>query len=216
MALDFLLLAHQCAPDVHVDTITRIASVESAFNPFAIGVVDGNLKRQPRNLREALATVNELESKGFNYSVGLVQVNKKNFPAYGLTPEIAFDPCTNLNVGGRILTKCFIQALKVNSNKQKALKNAFSCYYSGNFLTGYEHGYVAKLIDSYATVPPVIPLSSQPIATETTQSANARASKKTSKPNSTPSFTQIQNVANATSFASKRANKESAKTALLF
>ena len=69
----------------------RIVQVESAFNPWAIGVVGGRLERQPSNRDEAIATAEWLERNGYNYSVGLAQVNKTNFARYGLTPQTAFE-----------------------------------------------------------------------------------------------------------------------------
>ena len=45
----FLALALACAPQVHADTARALVSVESAFNPWAIGVVGGALVRQPRH-----------------------------------------------------------------------------------------------------------------------------------------------------------------------
>ena len=41
----FLTLALACAPQVHADTARALVSVESAFNPWAIGVVGGALVR---------------------------------------------------------------------------------------------------------------------------------------------------------------------------
>jgi type IV secretion system protein VirB1 len=65
----FLALALACAPQVHPDTARAIASVESSFNPYAIGVVGGALHRQPRTRAEALATIKALHADGWNYSV---------------------------------------------------------------------------------------------------------------------------------------------------
>lgn len=143
--MDFIGLAAQCAPDVHIDTMARIVRVESSFNPFAIGVVGARLARPPRNLDEAVATVNWLEANGYNYSVGLAQVNKTNFARYGLNKHTAFDACANLRAGGEILKECFSRARK-NNDEQDALRAAFSCYYSGNFITGFKHGYVLKVV----------------------------------------------------------------------
>lgn len=126
----------------------RIVHVESSFNPYAIGVVNGRLDRQPRNKEEAIATAQWLEAKGFNYSVGLAQVNKHNFQKYGLTLESAFEACPNLYAGGEILKECFIRANKRTQNEQAALRDAFSCYYSGNFITGHREGYVLKVVSS--------------------------------------------------------------------
>ena len=148
---DFLLLAQECAPDVRQDTMKRIAHVESSFNPYAIGVVGGRLDRQPRTKEEAIATARWLELKGYNFSVGYVQVNKKNFKRYGLTLETAFDACPNIKAGGEILKECFLRASKNPlKGEQQALRDAFSCYYSGNFTTGYKQGYVLKVVSAGA------------------------------------------------------------------
>ena len=89
-----------------------------------------------------------LERNGYNYSVGLAQVNKTNFARYGLTPQTAFEACPNLHAGGEILKDCFIRANKTRGDEQAALRDAFSCYYSGNFITGYKLGYVLKVVTS--------------------------------------------------------------------
>lgn len=161
--MDFTALAQNCAPNVHADTLHRIASVESSFNPYAIGVVGGRLQRQPRNAAEAIATQRMLEAAGYNYSLGIAQVNKKNLGKYGLTPETAFDPCENLRAGGLILEDCYRRA----GPSSTALSDAFSCYYTGNFTAGYRLGYVAKvqgapalpvgLADDRAEAIPIVP-----------------------------------------------------------
>jgi type IV secretion system protein VirB1 len=92
----FLALALACAPQVHAHTAHALVSVESAFNPWAIGVVGGALVRQPRHRAEALATAKALQAEGWNFSVGLGQINVGNFERLGLTLDSAFEPCTNL------------------------------------------------------------------------------------------------------------------------
>lgn len=150
--MDFQALAQQCAPDVHASTMAAIVRTESSFNPFAIGVVNGSLARQPRNEAEAIATAKNLHANGYNYSVGLAQVNKTNFRHYGLTIETAFQPCANLRAGSQILKACFVTAKGKYSNDQQALRGAFSCYYSGNFSTGFhpdfkgQPSYVQKIV----------------------------------------------------------------------
>ncbi len=145
--LDFLLMAHQCAPEVHPNTLAHVVQVESGYNPFAIGVVGAHLERQPNNEAEAIATANWLERHNFNYSVGLGQVNKGNFTKYGLTPSSAFEPCRNLHAASSILEECYRRALQVHPDEQTALRDSFSCYYSGNFTTGYKAGYVIKVLE---------------------------------------------------------------------
>ena len=143
----FLALALACAPQVHADTARALVSVESAFNPWAIGVVGGALVRQPRHRAEALATAKALRNAGLNFSVGLGQINVGNFDRLGLTVESAFEPCANLAAMQTVLAECFERASGSASKAvdQVALRQALSCYYSGNFTTGFEHGYVRRV-----------------------------------------------------------------------
>ncbi|NCT70748.1 MAG: transglycosylase SLT domain-containing protein [Xanthomonadaceae bacterium] len=121
----------------------HVVKVESSFNPYAIGVVGGRLARQPRNLAEALSTARMLEDRGYNFSLGLAQVNRHNLAKQGLhSYEKAFDVCPNLQAGSRILAECY-------SRSGSDWGKAFSCYYSGNFTTGYRHGYVQKVFASW-------------------------------------------------------------------
>ena len=85
---------------------------------------------------------------GWNYSVGLDQINKANFARYGLTFETAFEPCANLRAMQAILGDCFGRA-SARAEPQVALRQAFSCYYSGNFQTGFQHGYVQKVVAAW-------------------------------------------------------------------
>ena len=166
-----------CAPLVAPDTAHALIQVESAGNPFAIGVVGGALVRQPANLPEALATVDALESAGWNYSVGLGQINKRNFERYGLSKATAFESCANLTAMQGILGECFSRADRRTSRRtsrranrhaftQAALRDAFSCYYSGNFLTGHRHGYVNKVLAAWSSKP----LSLAPVTATATAS----------------------------------------------
>lgn len=126
------------------EIMRHVVQVESSFNPYAIGVVGGRLVRQPRSLEEALATVRMLEGKGLDFSVGLAQVNRRNLASQGLTDyALAFQACPNLRAGARILADCHRRA-------RGDWPRAFSCYYSGNFVTGFRHGYVQKLLDAIA------------------------------------------------------------------
>ena len=151
MELASLLLA--CAPLIAPGTAQALIATESGGNPYAIGVVAGSLVRQPANLSEAVATARALDATGHNYSVGLGQINKTNFSKYGMTLETAFDPCTNLQAMQGILGDCFDRAAR-RADAQNALRQAFSCYYSGNFQTGFDHGYVRKVVTAWSTQHP--------------------------------------------------------------
>lgn len=146
MLMDFDALAHRCAPNVAPTTLRAMATVESSLNPHAIGVVSGRLVRQPRNLPEAISTVMALQQKGIRFSAGLIQIYVQNWPAYQLDRESVFDPCSNMRAAAGILTSCYKRATASSDGPQAALRKALSCYYSGNFVTGYQHGYVQKVV----------------------------------------------------------------------
>ena len=141
----FLALVLACAPQVHPDTARALVQVESRFNPWAIGVVGGSLERQPHDRAEALATAQALRRAGWNFSLGLAQINVANVDRLGLGLEDAFEPCANLAAMQIVLLDCFDRAASVPTDApsaQTALRHALSCYYSGNFRTGVQQGYV--------------------------------------------------------------------------
>ncbi|MBN3787508.1 lytic transglycosylase domain-containing protein [Burkholderia sp. Ac-20353] len=191
MPLDFLALAQQCAPQIAPVTMAAIVRIESGFNPYAIGVVHGRLLRQPSSAAEAVATARVLDALGWNFSVGLAQVNRANWVAYGLTPENAFEPCRNLAAGAGILQRCFTAArsrqfrtlANAQSDVQAALRASLSCYASGDFSTGYRSGYVQRVVNNameqsstVATVPAIAPIPFVPIGSAMpTRSPQSRA-----------------------------------------
>ncbi|WP_432816469.1 lytic transglycosylase domain-containing protein [Xanthomonas hortorum] len=165
MILEFMQLAQQCAPTVAPQTMAALVQVESGFNPYAIGVVDGRLARQPSNLEEAVATAQQLEAGGWNFSLGIAQVNRHNLPKYKLTYAQAFDACANLRAGSKILEDCYTRAsVKLAGTAQNPLHAAFSCYYSGNFSRGFkadkvgQPSYVQKVLASAGVSPKAIPV----------------------------------------------------------
>ncbi len=156
------MVAVMDCPDLAVPAhvMQHVVRVESGFNPYAIGVVQGRLQRQPRSLPEAVATARMLEQQGVNFSVGLAQVNRYNLARYGLhSLEKAFSRCDNLRAGSRILQECHQRAGDWG--------RALSCYYSGNFVTGFRHGYVQKVM---ATLQPA--LRTVPATTQATAQAS--------------------------------------------
>ncbi len=120
----------------------HVVHVESSFNPYAIGVVGAHLVRQPQSLSEAVSTARMLVNRGYNFSLGLAQVNRYNLAKYGLASySQAFQACPNLQAGARILAQCMARS-------GNDWGKSFSCYYSGNFITGYQQGYVQKIYAS--------------------------------------------------------------------
>jgi type IV secretion system protein VirB1 len=148
----FATLAMRCAPQVDAATARALVAVESHFDPHAIGVVGGVLERQPRSRVEAVATAEHLQAQGWDFSVGLAQINRRNFERLGLSTETAFDPCRNLRAMQAVLAECFDRAAPTAS-PQTALRQALSCYYSGNTVTGFRHGYVQRVVEAAAAAP---------------------------------------------------------------
>lgn len=157
---DFAQLAHQCAPQVHLSTMQTIVRTESSFNPYAIAIVSGtkrwHLSRQPRNHAEAVATANSLVARGVQFSAGYGQIFQGNFARFGFTTSSVFNPCENLRAAAQIYTECVERARrslaqgKVEQDsmslEQRSYRHGLSCYYSGNFKTGYREGYVLAAV----------------------------------------------------------------------
>lgn len=146
-------LIEQCSNGIPTDIMIAITGIESNFNPYAIGIVNGYVS-QPNNLNDAIQSVKRLHASGKNFSMGIAQVNMYNLKAYGLNYQTVFDPCKNLNAGSKILLDCFKRAEKISGSINEAWEKAFSCYYSGNFKTGFRQDfpnqppYVAKIVNN--------------------------------------------------------------------
>ncbi len=144
MMLDTVTI-QQCAPMVDQQLMMRVISVESSHNPYAIGVVNAHLQRQPQTLTEAKATAHFLENAGYNYSVGLAQINRSNFRRFNLNFNNVFDACTNLNAGGQILSECLNRA-SARGYQADATHKALSCYYSGQLNSAVGTQYANKVL----------------------------------------------------------------------
>ncbi|WP_114192343.1 lytic transglycosylase domain-containing protein [Edaphovirga cremea] len=135
--VDYTAMIAQCAPDIAPHILERIIKVESSFNPYAIGVVNGRLVRQPINKSEAVATAMSLHNAGWNFSMGLGQINRHNLSPYGLDYELVFDPCLNMQTASKIFNECLRRA-ESKLSRDEAVLAAYSCYYSGNFTRGFK------------------------------------------------------------------------------
>ena len=135
-----LSLANTCQTTLDSDIITRLINNESSGKPFAIAVKGLSTFNQPTNEKDAISSIKKLESLGFNYSVGLMQINYTNFKYAGLTPEAAFNYCDNIKAGAKIFNDCHVRAKKKFRGKSDKfiLDSAASCYYSGNFTFGFK------------------------------------------------------------------------------
>lgn len=146
MALDLYTLAKQCSPQVAPITMVTLVKTESRGNPLALGLNGARLKFQPKTESQAIAWAKYLDKKGYNFDVGLGQVNIINIRKYKLTPEQLFNPCLNLKISADILTKNYIAARKTTSDPQLALRKALSAYNTGNQSGGFQNGYINKIL----------------------------------------------------------------------
>lgn len=152
MLLNLDTYINKCAPKVAQSTMRAIITVESKGNSLALGINYGyKLRYQPQSLTQAQAWLKYLLKHGYNVDIGLAQVNIRNVLKYGYKPEDMLDPCKNLQVASKILYANYHQAyIKSSGNKALALMQAISAYNTGNYSRGFNNGYVAKVINSYA------------------------------------------------------------------
>lgn len=171
MILEAALIASlslECAPNVAPETMHSLIIQESSGNPYAIGVTETPLVEQPKTKEEAIKTAKSLIDMGANVSLGLGQINHKNFKVLGLTVETAFDYCPNIKAADEILSACYNRATKDGHKDQEALKAALSCYYSNNFRRGMikekEYGdtsYVERIAKVNERLVPAIKFTSE-------------------------------------------------------
>lgn len=145
-----LAFIQQCAPDVPPITVNAIVKTESSFNPWAIGVNSANrLASQPTSYRQAFSIADGLLKTNASFDLGLAQINSFNLKSLGMSAQQVLDPCTNLRAMQTIFLGCWNRAKKIESNSNKAVTMAFSCYNTGNFKDGFNNGYVVKVLNNH-------------------------------------------------------------------
>jgi type IV secretion system protein VirB1 len=159
--MEMLALLPVCAPLVHPETMLRVLHVESSGNPLAINVNGpAQLAWQPRTRAEAVATARELRRLGYDFDAGIAQINVRNWHWLGLDEVSVFDPCRNLAAAQSLLLDCFKRA--PSPDPQTALRQALSCYNTGNHRGGFANGYVARVVGTSSAPPSIPSLKDQP------------------------------------------------------
>ena len=132
-----MTLISQCAPGVSPETMRAIIMTESGGNPYAIAnVTDGGSKYFTTE-EEAGNHAKKLTTDKKNFSAGLGQINSRNFQTLNLTHESVFSPCANIRAAAAVLKTCWDRYETKGGDQQKILRDAMSCYYSGNNKRGY-------------------------------------------------------------------------------
>lgn len=160
----FQALVKQCAPNIAPSTLSAVVEHESGFNPLTININGPDkLPRQPYSVEEAVATAKYLDAQGYNFDVGVGQINSRNIHKYKVDWRTAFLVCSNLRLAATILTDCYARASAGQHDPQLALRDALSCYNTGTFDRGLTNGYVGQVeqaagIAPDVQVPPLRPL----------------------------------------------------------
>lgn len=183
--LDFKALAAECAPNVHIRTLSSVLRQESCFNPLAIGVNGGySLKRQPKTIDEAVNLANKLLSEGYTIDVGIGQISSSNFQSLGLSMNQLFSPCENLKAASQILSACYAKAVKETGKQdQTTLHAALSCYNTGSLSRGFSNGYVGRVVAmANLPVPELLPVTQKTDQTPPPEAPQPQRSEEVSPP----------------------------------
>lgn len=150
-----VLTAHidEFAPAIHPRTVLRIVQHESKRKPLAIGVNGAMLEHQPRSLAQAINTARALRRQGYDFDAGLCQINVRNWQWLRLDEVSVFSPAENLRACQTVLLDCYQRA--PSTDPQAALRQALSCFNSGNHRSGFASGYVSRVVNVPAALPAV-------------------------------------------------------------
>jgi len=129
-------LIASCAPHVGRRTMSAVVAYESGGRPYAIDDDTARRAYFPRSRNGAARLVRSLLRAGHNLDVGFAQVNSGNFAALRIDSDSAFEPCTNLAAGARILREAYARAARTYGPGQRALFHALSAYNTGDLRAG--------------------------------------------------------------------------------
>jgi type IV secretion system protein VirB1 len=135
-ALALAALVAHCAPTVAPSTMMAIIQVESSANALAIGDNTAGRSYYPRDRAAAETLARGLLAAGHSLDLGIAQVDSMNLAGFGVNVHTIFDPCTNLNVGSRILAGDYAFARRRYGRGQVALRHAIGMYNTGRLDAG--------------------------------------------------------------------------------
>lgn len=98
---------HPEAREAPPDRVLAVAQTESGRRATAIGDNTARRAYLPATAEEAVALARRLIAAGHDIDAGVMQVTRRNWPAYGLTVETVFDPAANVCAGARILGEAY-------------------------------------------------------------------------------------------------------------
>ena len=152
-----LNLLAQCAPELPAPLMDAVVKAESDWRPLAIGL-DGSqpAMAQPNKLADAVAIAEALSRQGRGFSVGLAQIHVSHVRREGWRWEQAFDPCSNVAFGQRILRGFQAQAEAAGLTGSPALHAALRGYNAGRIDRMSGEAYARRVL-SYLQAAPASP-----------------------------------------------------------
>lgn len=144
----FLDLAQECAPQIAVETVAAVISVESRFQPFAIRInTDRPLDVQPKSRVEAIEAATILISEGHDIDLGLGGINSGNLGRLGLSVSDAFDFCLNIKASAALLDGYYRAALQGGATIPQAETAMLRSYFgNGDASIGEMVGYDKQVL----------------------------------------------------------------------
>ncbi|WP_273794953.1 lytic transglycosylase domain-containing protein [Brucella intermedia] len=123
-------MAQQCAPQIEVETLAAVVSVESGFRPFVIRInSDRALEDQPQTRAEAIETASILIADGIDVDLGLGGINSSDLGRVGLSVSDAFDFCLNLQASASLLDGYYQIAVRAGAMELEAETVMLRSYY---------------------------------------------------------------------------------------
>ena len=132
-----------CAPTVAPATMEVVVRVESNGDPLAL-YINGLGAIHVTSVDAGAALVRRAILAGHTVDIGLTGLNSRTLEKFHVSIEAAFDRCTNLRIGGSVLTENYLAAVKRYGPGEMALEAALSAYNTGDFWRGRENGYLAR------------------------------------------------------------------------
>lgn len=148
MAVVFVDVAQQCAPQIVTETLAAVVSVESGFQPFAIRINSNHpLADQPKTRAEAIETASILIADGIDIDLGLAGINSGDLGQLGLSVSDAFDFCLNLKASASLLDVYYRVAVEGGATDTQAETVMLRSYYGhGDPSLGEMVGYDKRVL----------------------------------------------------------------------
>ena len=145
-------LVVRCAPHVAPRTALAILSVESGGYPWSINDNDTNYSHRFATREEAEIYVHERLAidPDASIDIGLAQLNSTNLRGLGLSVDMAFEPCTNVAMGMRILQGAYVRAEARYGPTRRALFEALAAYNGGPQILTTTNIRLRRRVERYA------------------------------------------------------------------